>query len=448
MTTDMSALARHLIRLGEKLGADEVEVYINETTLRNITLIKRVETLSSSHISGLGVRIIEDKRVGLSSTTSLLPQETERVVSRAHSIAKVSKPSEDWDSLTKNMAKAPVEGIYDPDIQTLPAENLSKKGIEMLRAVREQGKGLSVTRGGIMAGIRTTTVVNSHNHVLERTESFASASISVSADVGGSKGTSSESDETHSWQDLDVLGICRRASERAVTAAKACPITSCEIPIVWRNKLFANVLMVMFGGTLSAESVQRKRSPWANRMGLKIAANDLTLIDDGLSKGGMGTREFDDEGVPQRGISLIDKGILKGYYYDTFTANKDHVESTGNATRSYDNPPRPAPNNLALASGNVEFDELIEETKRGLYLQELIGVWLSNPISGYLSATAANAMLIEKGRLTKPVKGVLVSGNFFRILQEGIDLIGTDIDKAGNSYSPTVRVASMAVTPQ
>jgi len=226
VTTDTTTLARRLIRLGEKLGADEVEVYINESIIRNITLIKRVEALSSSQVIGLGIRIIEGKRVGLSSTTSLFPRETERVVSRAYSIAKVSKPREDWDSLTKKMAKAPVEGICDPDIQTIPAENLSRTGIEMLRAVHEQGKSLSVTRGGILVGIRTTTVANNHNSVLQRSESFASASISVSADNGGSKGTSSESDETHSWRDLDVFGICQRASERALTAAKANSIPS------------------------------------------------------------------------------------------------------------------------------------------------------------------------------------------------------------------------------
>jgi len=448
LTTDFSALGKRLVRLGERLGADEVEVYIEESTSRDITLVGKVETLGSSHFSGLGIRVVVGKRVGLSSTTSLNPRETEQTVRRAYSIAKVSEPNKDWVSLAKNTGRMSIEGILDPEIQGLPPETMSKAALEMLRAVREKDANLIVTRGGVSTGIRTATIVDSCSQALERTESYASASISVSAGGGDSKGVSSESDATHSWRGLDVAGVCRKASERAVTAAKARSIPSGTIPIIWRNKLFAIVLTIMFGCTLSAESVQKRRSPWAGRVGSKIAADDLTLTDEGLMAGGMGTREFDDEGVPQRRVPLIEGGVLRGYLYDTFTASKDHVESTGNASRSYDGIPRPAPNNLVLKPGTARFDEIVKETRNGLYLQELIGVWLSNPISGYLGATVANGMLVEKGELTRPVKGVLISGNFFEILQGGVDLIGSDTDHVGNSYSPTARLTSMAVTPQ
>lgn len=448
MTTELPTLGRRLVKRGERLGADEVEVYIEESASRSITLVGKVEALGSSRFTGLGIRVVVDKRIGLSSTTSLNPRETEQVVRRAYSIAKVSEPIEDWVSLAKSTGRETVEGVFDPKIQELPPEAISEAALEMLRTVREQDVSLLVTRGGVSTGIRTTTIVNSHNQALERRESYASASISISAGDGDGKGVSSESDATHSWGSLDVAGVCRRASERASAAAKARPIPSGTIPVIWRNKLFATVLMIMFGGTLSAESVQKRRSPWAGRVGSKIASDDLTLMDEGSMAGGIGTREFDDEGIPQRRVPLIEEGILRGYLYDTFTANKDHLKSTGNASRSYDSAPRPAPNNLFLKSGKASFEEIVEETKNGLYLQELIGVWLSNPISGYLSATVANGMLVEKGEQTRPVKGVLISGNFFDILQGGVDLIGGDANHAGNSYSPTVRVASMSVTPQ
>lgn len=448
MTVNLSALSARLIKLGEKLGADEVEVYINETWLRSIALVKGVESLGSSYMSGLGIRVVESKRIGQSSTTSLNPYETEQAVRRAHSIAKINQPNGDWVSLVKNMGRTSVEGVLDPEIQELRPENMSEAALEMLRTVREEGAELLITRGGILTGIRTTTIANNYGQTLRRSASFASASISVSTGGASPKGSGSESDESHSWRDLDVDGICHVASDRAIAAAKARSIPSGVIPIIWRNKLFASVLAIMFGGTLSADSVQKKRSPWAGKIGSKIAAADFTLIDKGLAPGCIGTREFDDEGVPQRHVPLIEKGVLKAYIYDTFTANKDHVESTGNASRSYDNTPRPAPNNLSLGLGTLDSDEIIEETKQGLYLQEVIGVWLSNPVSGYLSATAANAMLIDKGEMTQPVKGVLVSGSFFEILQGRIDLIGRDVDHAGGNYSPTVRVTPMSVTPQ
>jgi len=250
------------------------------------------------------------------------------------------------------------------------------------------------------------------------------------------------------WKDLNVQRISQEASERALTAKKARPISSTSIPIIWRNKLFANVLAIMFGGTLSADAVQKKRSPWAGKIGSEIASTSFTLRDEGSVAFGMGTREFDDEGVPQRTISLIEDGILKDYLYDTYTANKEGRESTGNASRSYDSPPRPSPNNLHLSSGTASFSEILKETKNGIYLQELIGLWLSNPVSGYLGATVANGSLIEDGEIARPIKGVLISGNFFDIIRNGMDLIGNDVDHSGGSYSSTVRVTSMSVTPQ
>ena len=448
MTTDLASLGQRLVRFGEKLGADEVEVYIEESKSRGVTLVGKVEAFGSSHFTGLGIRVVNGRRIGLSSTTSLNIREAEEAVRRAHSIAKVSEPIGDWVSFAKNTGKMSVEGVFDPALQKLPPETMSEAALEMVRMVREQSTGLSITRGGVLTGIRTVTIVNSHNQALERRESYASASISVTTGDGDAKGVSSESDVTRSWRDLDAVGVCHRASQRAVNAGKARPIPSGTIPVIWRNRLFAGVLSIMFGGTLSAEAVQRRRSPWADKIGSKIATDNLTLIDEGLLAGGIGTREFDDEGVAQRRVPLIEEGVLMGCFYDTLTADKDRVESTGNASRGYDSAPRPAPNNLSLTPGTASFDETVKETKNGLYLEELIGVWLSNPISGYLSATVANAMLIEKGELTRPVKGVLVSGNFFEILRGGVDLIGRDVDHAGNSYSPTVRVASMSVTTQ
>ena len=250
------------------------------------------------------------------------------------------------------------------------------------------------------------------------------------------------------WRDLNVEKISLEASERALTAKKARPIPSTSTPVIWRNRLFANVLAIMFGGTLSADAVQKKRSPWAGKIGSEIASASFTLRDEGSVAFGMGTRQFDDEGIPQRTVSLIEDGVLKDYFYDTFTANKEGRESTGNASRSYDSPPRPSPNNLHLSPGKASLSEILKETKEGIYLQELIGLWLSNPVSGYLGATVANGSLIEDGEIVRPIKGVLISGNFFDIIRNGMDLIGNDVDHSGGSYSPTVRVSSMSVTPQ
>ncbi|MCJ7609943.1 TldD/PmbA family protein [Candidatus Bathyarchaeota archaeon] len=449
MNTESEALIAHLISEGEKLGADEVEVYIEEAVLRGVVLERGTESFISSRTAGLGIRVIDKKRVGLSSTTSLDQHEAEETLRRAHSIAQTSQPDREWVSLAKNTGTRSVLGVFDPEVEGLSPDALSDTAQEMLRTVHGRNSGLIVTRGNVSTGIRTVMIANNHSRSLERKESFVSASVSVSAEEGSPRGTGSESTDSHAWRGLNISGACDVAAERALAAARAGSMPAGAVPVVWRNKLFASVLSIMFAGTLSAESVQRKRSPWAGRIGSRIASDSFTLVDEGLMPGGLGTRMFDDEGIAQKRLPLIEEGILKGFFYDTFAANKEGVESTGNASRSYDGRPHPAPNNLVLTPGRMRgADEIIRETAHGLYLEEMIGAWLSNPVSGYLSATVANGALIEKGELTRPVKGILVSGNFFDILIGGVDQMGRDTDNAGSSYSPTVRVANMSVTPQ
>ncbi len=447
MNTDMLPFVNGLLRLAEKLGADEAEVYIVLEEERGLSFVDKVESTESSFSTGLSVRIVIDKRVGLSAATSLKRVEAEKVVRRAYSIARVSEPIDDWVSLPTKLDRASVQGIFDAETAQLAPETLTKTALEMLKTVHTQGKNLSVTRGNVSVSTQKTLVANSYGNVLESEASFASAYASVKAEEGAKKGLSSESNEAHDWASVDFAAISENASKRASKAMEAKQISGGDLPVVWRNKLFASIMRIMFGHTLTAEAVQKNRSPWSGRVGTGVADGRLSLIDDGLLPKGLGTREFDDEGVPQKRTTLIDRGVLKGFLYDTFTANKDHVKSTGNASRSYTRAPTPAPNNLAMAIGNKPLDAMIGETKRGLYVDEVIGLWLSNPISGNLSATATNAYLIEDGALTQPVKGMLLSGNFFEMLSTGIDFIGSDLDHDGSAYSPSVRVMGLTLTP-
>jgi PmbA protein len=224
--------------------------------------------------------------------------------------------------------------------------------------------------------------------------------------------------------------------------------------IIFTNDLMSSILGVMFSRTVSAEAIQRGRSPWIGKVDHRVASDNFSLFDEGLRQGGLGTRAFDDEGVPQRTTRIIEKGILKSYLYDSYTASKDGVASTGNASRiasglgstgPYAQIPTPAPNNLILKPGDASIDELIEDTQKGLYVIECIGEWLSNPISGLLNATVTNAFEVRNGTISEPVKGVVVSGHFFDIMKNSISLIGDDVQNSGNVYAPSVRVSEMTV---
>jgi PmbA protein len=289
-------------------------------------------------------------------------------------------------------------------------------------------------------------ISNSHQCGLERISSFASAQITVKAEDAGRKGQSSESVERRSWGEIDFLQLAEEVSERAVSMMDAKLVKSRKTNVIWRNKLFAKILRIMFGRTLSADSVQKNRSPWKGKIGTEISSEDFNLLDDGVKKAGMGTREFDDEGHPQQETPLITQGILRNYIYDNYTAKKEGKESTGNASRSYRSIPTPIVNNLTLIEGKVRLDELIQETKHGIYILEVIGDWLSNPISGDVSATVTNSYLIEEGELAHPVKGIIVSTNFFTTIKDRNTLMASDTENSGSSYSPSVKIRNVTLT--
>jgi PmbA protein len=447
MSADLLRIGEYAVKLGERLGADEAEAYMVSVRRRSLKLTDRIEAVNSSLSTGLGVRLVTAKRVGLYATTMLGHREVKETVHRAYSAAKVTEPDMEWVSLPVSHGKAAVQGIFDKETAALDAEKISKAALDVLKLIRDRGHLLTIVRGSLSTIVGKTAIVNSHGCRLERKETSASIRLSVKAEDGSKTGLRTEENQAHAWRDLNTQTVCKQASEGALMAMEAKQIHPCEMPVVWRNKLFASILRIMFSGTLSADSVQRGRSPWAGKLGVKIASEEINLLDNGVLHKGIGTREFDDEGIPQQKTMLVNKGFLVGYLYDTFTANKAGVKSTGNAIRSYNNRPTPAPTNLILEAGKASFHEIVEETKRGIYLEEVIGAWLSNPASGDLSATVTNAFLIEDGAVTKPVKGMLISGDFFKILRDGIDIVGGDLEYSANAYSPSVRVTRMTLLP-
>ncbi|MDQ1280744.1 MAG: hypothetical protein QG670_2007 [Thermoproteota archaeon] len=443
---NLLSLGEKTVKLAEKLGADECEVYLTSVDGNSITFADKIESVGSFSSTGLGVRLIVNKRIGFYSTSSLSDKATKQAVRTALAIAKASNQNHEWVSLPTRTGKAQVKGVFDKEIEVMKPSVIADAVALIIDGVHGYDKRLALTRSSISVGVGKDAISNSYGTSLERSESFASASVEVKAEEAGKKGAAGESRLTRNWGEIDFQALFCPAAERALKAMDAKSIASERMPIVWMNDVFARILSVMFGGTLSADSVQSRRSPWAGRLESQISSDNFNLVDDGLREAGVGTREFDDDGIPQQMTPIISKGILKNFLYDNYTANKDKVLSTGNAHRSYTSFPTPYPNNLTLKPTNVRLEELIEETEHGLYVTETIGEWLSNPISGDLSATVTNGFLIEKGELTQPVKDVIISGNFFKIINGGINLIANDLQNSGSTYAPSIRVAEMALT--
>jgi len=445
MSVKVLSLCERGVKLGEKLGASEVEAYGILDSVRELDFTDKIESTRAAVFTGLGIRLALGKRLGFYSSSQVTKRGVEQAVKRALTIAKVAQPDRDWISFPTTYGKATVANIFDRNVESVTAGTLSEKAVDVMDGVHGFDKRTTITRGSIAVSEERVAISNSYHCQLERKSTYASASVTVTAEEAGKKGQSSEALQRRAWKEIKFSELSRKASERALEMTDAKPIGSGRTNVVWRNDVFADVLGIMFGRTLSADAIQKERSPWTGKLGETIASENVTVLDEGIKDAGMGTREFDDEGHPQQDTLLITRGVLTNYLYDNYTANKDGKASTGNASRSYRNIPTPSVNNLILKPGTAKLEELIRDTQRGLYIQEVIGDWLSNPISGDLSATVTNGYLIEKGELTHAVKGVIVSANFFTLIQDEASLIADDIENSGSTYAPSVKMQNINI---
>ena len=207
-----------------------------------------------------------------------------------------------------------------------------------------------------------------------------------------------------------------------------------------------DVARAILGGILAAingERVIQGASFLKDKMDQKIACELLTLIDDGTKPRGMSSKPFDGEGVPTQKRIIVDKGILKGFMYNTIVAKRAGVKSTGNATRGgFTSLPGIGAHNFYMANGEIPPEEIIKATKTGLLLKGVTGYGI-NPVNGNFSG-GANGFWIESGKIAFPVKGLTIAGTAEEMMN-GIDMVGNDLDLNRSFTSPTFRIQEMQI---
>jgi PmbA protein len=157
---------------------------------------------------------------------------------------------------------------------------------------------------------------------------------------------------------------------------------------------------------------------------------------------GIETSASDDEGVPSQRTTVIKKGTLESYLYDSYTAGKEGLKSTGNGSRSsYTSPPSVGLRNFII---DYPGKDVIADTESGVFVNTIIGAHTANSISGDFSVEARNAFTIKDGALDKPVKSLMISGNAFELLKH-ITGAGLDVRKVGGIITPSIRVSNMSV---
>jgi PmbA protein len=276
--------------------------------------------------------------------------------------------------------------------------------------------------------------------------SYATTGYSLSVSpVAAENGTMQRDYWWDSKRALDALAepeaIGRIAAERTLRRLGARPVPTQQVPVVFDPQAAAT-LVHHVAGAVCGGALYRRASFLLDKLGCEVAVPLVTITDDGRMPGGLGSSPFDGEGVATQRTSVIERGVLRSYLLDSYSARKLGRESTGNAARSVGDVPAASPTNLYLAAGSSSPEEIIASVDCGLYVTSLSGFGV-NGVTGDYSRGAAG-LWIEKGRLAYPVEEITIAGNLLAMLRE-IEMVGSDLVFRSSIAAPTVKIRRMTV---
>jgi PmbA protein len=449
--TDLKDLALDWVERGRHLIGDgtQLEVFIQEhagLTVRAYN--EEVEGLRYSHNRGAGVRAISEGRLGYAYTTGLDWADVSKAIEEASANARYSSPDE--NNLLPGFGDYSQFGleIFDAEVGEMPTDRKVEMALELERLTREQDSRITQVESAVYADtIARVAIANSTGVSGSYRSSDCYCYVSPIAKQGDESQSGFSFDQGIKPSELDLEKVAKDAAERTVCLLGSRSMASERLTLILDSFVAAEFLGLI-ASALSAEAVLKGRSFLAGKVGERIADSMVTLIDDGLLKGGPSTAPFDDEGVPSQCKALVSQGVLEGYLYDTYTASRAGTKSTGNASRgSFRDRPHVGPSNLYLKPGSGSRKDILRRVGEGVLILQVVGAHAgANPVNGEISLGALG-LKVEGGEVSQPLREITLAGTALDFLRDVV-AIGEDMNFlpfAGSLGAPTVAVENVMI---
>jgi PmbA protein len=440
----LTDLAERLVAAARRAGADAADA----VAVRSMSLsveVRHGEVEASERAEGddVGLRVLVGRRQAVVSTNDV-KDDVDQLAQRAVAMARVA-PEDRFAGLADPGQLArdiPDLDLLDPE---LPAVTVLEERAKRAEAAGLAVKGVTKSEGAsASAGIGGMVLATSHGFrgaYLSSHQGFSMVAIA-------GDGTAMERDYDFTSalhaSDLDAAEeIGRSAGERAVARINPRKVATKRVPVVFDRRV-AGGLIGHLAGAINGSTVARKTSFLRDKLGERLFAPGIRIVDDPLRRRGLRSRPFDGEGVAGHRLDLVEDGVLKTWLLDCATARELDLATTGHAQRGVSSAPSPGASNLHLEAGRQTPQELIADITEGFYVTELIGMGVNQVTGDY--SRGATGFWIENGQRTYAVSEVTIAGNLtdmFRALTPADDLefrFGTN--------APTLRVEGLTVAGQ
>lgn len=377
---------------------------------------------------GVGVRAISGEKTGFAYSDDI---HRDALVAAAQSARAISR---EGGALTgRSLVRGQARALYpalDP-VDSLGNEakvEVLKRLDGFLRAADPRVKQVMVSLSG---GVDTVLVARSDGVLGADIRPLVRLNVQVIVEQGGRResgyaGGGGRYDYAELFAGGRPEAFAREALRQALVNLEAVPAPAGVMPVVLGPGWPGVLLHEAVGHGLEGDFNRKGTSVYAGRVGERVAAPGVTIVDDGTLEGRRGSLNIDDEGHPSQCTTLIEDGILVGYMQDSLNARLMGVAPTGNGRReSFAHLTMPRMTNTYMRAGEHDPQEMIRSVKKGLYAVNFGGGQV-DITSGKYVFSATEAYLIEDGRITTPVKGATLIGNGPETMQK-VRMIGNDL---------------------
>ncbi|MGH9720502.1 MAG: TldD/PmbA family protein, partial [Bryobacteraceae bacterium] len=397
-------MATEVVKRALTAGASGAECIISEGEEFSVNVrMREVESIKEAGSRGAGLRAVAGSRSGSAYTSDLSAEGIHRMIDSAMQLSRITT-EDPFAGLPEPSDLGSIPGdlrLYSPDVAELEAP----PKIDMARRAEEAALS---TDPRIANSEGASFETHTGRHALANSLGFAGeysySSCWISAVPVARQGESMERDYWISMarrlSDLEKPeDVGRIAAKRALRRLSPVKVATQRVPVVFEPRTARALLEALFEA-VHGESIYQKASFLAGRLGEKVASENLTVYDDGTLPGLFGTSPFDDEGVPTRRTVVIDKGVLRSYLLNTYTARKLGMKTTGNASRGITGNAGIGHGNLFVEKGDETPEKIIGSVRNGFYVTDLMGFGV-NVVTGDYSR-GASGMWIRDGELAYP----------------------------------------------
>ncbi len=403
-----------------KRVAEEAEVYQINSSYTPVSFeANKLKQMETKETRGAALRLVRNGRVGFSATTDL--RDPMKLVNDALAVAELG--AEAKFHFPSAAIKREIQ-VYDPLVEGLEVGAMIDLGRGVIEKVLAYNSsilcdvGISKhveevllinSRGGEAAYKKTAMAGSVHGNLMRDTEMLDVYDERVACQLAAS------------YDDL-----AEKLIESLEQAKRVATAPTKSMPVLFTPKGIAGTLMLPLQAALNGKTVLQGASALGDRLEQRVFDPRVTIIDDGTLDFAPRSAVCDDEGVATRRTPIVEQGVLKNFYYDLQTAGLAGRESTGNGFRSLYSLPSPSPTSVLVAEGHDAFEDMVKGVKEGILVDQVMGAWAGNVLSGDFSANVHLGYKIENGQIAGRVKDTMVAGNVFEALKNGLEAIGKE----------------------